>query len=148
MKVWDPTGADGAGSSFGFDGWFNPEASKEYLQTAIDELAAEGIEISTENPIYLDMPYSDYDTTSSAGQQALKQSYDDTFGGVIVINLVNEGDGDTGSAASYEPTVGWQMNYDLGGNTGWSPDYGDPQTYLDTVIPYGYECIAWGLYGS
>ena len=38
------------------------------------------------------------------------------------------------------------MNYDLGGTTGWGPDYGDAQTYLDTVIPHGYETIAWGLF--
>nr|WP_300838026.1 ABC transporter substrate-binding protein [uncultured Acetatifactor sp.] len=31
MKVWNPTGADGAGSSFSFDGWYNPEAAAEYL---------------------------------------------------------------------------------------------------------------------
>lgn len=148
MKVWDPSGADGAGSSFGFDGWYNPEAAGEYLAKAVEELAAEGVEISEENPIYLDMPYSDYDTDASAAQQAVKQSYDKSFGGLVVINLVPEGDGDTGNDASYNPTVGYMMNYDLGGLTGWGPDYGDAQTYLDTVIPNGYECISWGLYGS
>ncbi len=146
MKVWDPAGADGAGSSFGFDGWYNPTAAAEYLDKAIEELAAEDIEISTENPIYLDMPYSDYDTTASAAQQAVKQSYDAAFGGRVIVNLVAAGDGDTENDSNYNPTDGYMMNYDLGGLTGWGPDYGDPQTYLDTVIPYGYECIAWGLY--
>lgn len=148
MKVWDPTGADGAGSSFSFDGWYNPEAAGEYLAKAVEELAAEGIEISAENPIYLDMPYDDFDTTVSAAQNAVKQSYDAAFGGMVIVNLVAKGDSDTGSDAAYNPTAGYMMNYDLGGLTGWGPDYGDAQTYLDTVIPNGYECIAWGIYGS
>ncbi len=148
MKVWDPTGADGAGSSFSFDGWYNPEAAGEYLAKAVEELAAEGIEISAENPIYLDMSYDDFDTTVSAAQNAVKQSYDAAFGGMVIVNLVAKGDSDTGSDAAYNPTAGYMMNYDLGGLTGWGPDYGDAQTYLDTVIPNGYECIAWGIYGS
>ena len=148
MKVWDPAGADGAGSSFSFDGWYNPEAAGEYLAKAVEELAAEGIEISAENPIYLDMPYGDYDTTTSAAQQAVKQSYDAAFGGMVIVNLVACGDRDTENDANYNPTAGYMMNYDLGGLTGWGPDYGDAQTYLDTVIPNGYECIAWGIYGS
>lgn len=148
MKVWDPTGADGAGSSFSFDGWYNPEAAGEYLAKAVEELAAEGIEISAENPIYLDMPYDDFDTTVSAAQNAVKQSYDAAFGGMVIVNLVAKGDSDTGSDAAYNPTAGYMMNYDLGGLTGWGPDYGDAQTYLDTVIPNGYECITWGIYGS
>lgn len=148
MKVWNPTGADGAGSSFSFDGWYNPEAAGEYLAKAVEELAAEGIEISAENPIYLDMPYDDFDTTVSAAQNAVKQSYDAAFGGMVIVNLVAKGDSDTGSDAAYNPTAGYMMNYDLGGLTGWGPDYGDAQTYLDTVIPNGYECITWGIYGS
>ena len=148
MKVWDPTGADGAGSSFSFDGWYNPEAAGEYLAKAVEELAAEGIEISAENPIYLDMPYDDYNTRVSAAQNAVKQSYDTAFGGMVIVNLVAGGDNDTINDANYNPTVGYMMNYDLGGTTGWGPDYGDAQTYLDTVIPNGYECIAWGIYGS
>ena len=148
MKVWNPTGADGAGSSFSFDGWYNPEAAGEYLAKAVEELAAEGIEISAENPIYLDMPYDDFDTTGSAAQNAVKQSYDAAFGGMVIVNLVAKGDSDTGSDAAYNPTAGYMMNYDLGGLTGWGPDYGDAQTYLDTVIPNGYECITWGIYGS
>ena len=148
MKVWDPAGADGAGSSVGFDGWYNPEAAGEYLAKAVEELAAEGVEISAENPIYLDMPYADYSTEQSAAQQAVKQSYDAALGGLVIVNLVATGDSDTENDSNYNPTAGYMMNYDLGGLTGWGPDYGDAQTYLDTVIPNGYECIAWGIYGS
>ena len=146
MKVWDPEGADGAGSSFGFDGWYNPDIAKEYLDKAIEELAADGILINEEYPIYLDMPYADFSTTQSAAQNALKQSYEKDLGGLVMINLVASGDQQVQRDAYYHPSDGYMMNYDIGGNTGWSPDYGDAQTYLDTVIPHGYECIAWGLW--
>ena len=146
MKVWDPEGADGAGSSFSFDGWYNPEAAGEYLDKAVEELAAQGVVIDEEHPIYLDMPYSDYDTDGSAAQQAVKQSYESSLKGLVMINLVAAGDQDTELDANYNPTNGYMMNYDIGGTTGWGPDYGDPQTFLDTMLPYGSECISWGLY--
>ena len=56
LTVWDPTAEGGAGSSDGFDGWYNAEAAAEYMSKAIEELGALGIEISKENPIYLDLP--------------------------------------------------------------------------------------------
>ena len=146
IKVWDPNGADGAGSSFGFDGWYNPDKAMEYLEAAIEELAAEGIEISEENPIYLDYVYSDYSTLGSAADNAYKQGIDATLGGKVIVNLVASGSDDNRSYAVYYNDFGYQANYDIGGQTGWGPDYGDPQTYLDTVIPYGYMNVNMGLY--
>ena len=146
VQVWDPNGADGAGSSFGFDGWYNPAKAAEYLEAAIAELAAEGIEISEDNPIYLDYVYSDYSTLGSAADNAFKQGIDATLGGKVIVNLVAAGSSDNSSYAVYYNDYGYQANYDIGGQTGWGPDYGDPQTYLDTVIPYGYMNVNMGLY--
>ena len=56
IKVWDPTAEAGAGSSDGYDGWFNPAAARGHLEVAIEQLAAVGVEISAENPIYIDIP--------------------------------------------------------------------------------------------
>ena len=58
ITAWDPTAEGGIGSSDGFDGWYNAEAAAAELATAIEELAAQGLEISAENPIYLDLPLS------------------------------------------------------------------------------------------
>lgn len=146
MTVWDPSGADGAGSSIGFDGWYNPEAAVEYLNLAIEELAAEGIVIDENNPIYLDQYYRDYSTLGSAQDQATKQGYESVLGNKVIINLVATGDAETSRYAYYYPTNGYQMNYDIGGSSGWGPDYGDAQTYLDTLTPYNYMPIAFGLY--
>ena len=146
MKVWDPNGADGAGSSLGFDGWYLPEEAAKYLDKAVEELAAEGVEISEENPIYLDMLYDDYSTTGSAADQAQKQILEENLGGKVIINLVPTVSSDNSSYAAYYGEYGYQMNYDFGGNTGWGPDYGDAQTYLDTVVAYGYMTYALGLW--
>lgn len=146
IQVWDPNGADGAGSSFGFDGWYNPEKAAEYLELAIAELKAEGIEVSKKNPIYLDYVYSDYSPTGSAADQAYKKGIEEVLGGKVIVNLVAAGDSTNQSYAVYYNDYGYEANYDIGGQTGWGPDYGDPQTYLDTIIPYGYMNINMGLY--
>lgn len=146
MQVWDPEGADGAGSSLGFDGWFLPDEAVKYLDAAIEELAAEGIEISESNPIYLDMIYRDYSTINSSMDQAQKQIMEEILGGKVILNLVPTVSSDNASYAAYYGTYGYQMNYDYGGNTGWGPDYGDAQTYLDTLVAGGYMCYALGLF--
>ena len=43
IKVWDSTADEGNGSSDGFDGWYSPENAMEELNTAIDELKADGV---------------------------------------------------------------------------------------------------------
>ena len=49
IKVWDPTGEGGLGSSAGFDGWYNPTEAVAELNKAIDDLKAQGIEVTAEN---------------------------------------------------------------------------------------------------
>ena len=146
MKVWDPEGADGAGSSIGFDGWYNPDAAREYLDKAIAELADQGILINEDYPIYLDHYYRDYSTIGSSQDKYTQQCYEEVLGGLVKINLVATGDSKTLQNCYYYPTNGYQMNYDFGGSSGWSPDYGDAQTYLDTMTPHNYMPIAFGLY--
>lgn len=146
MQVWDPAGADGAGSSLGFDGWYLPEEAAKYLDMAIEELSAEGVEVSETNPIYLDMIYQDYSTVGSAMNQAQKQIMEEILGGKVIINLVPAVSDDNRSYAGYYGEYGYQMNYDYGGNTGWGPDYGDAQTYLDTMVLGGYMNYVFGLF--
>lgn len=138
MKVWDPAGNDGAGASYGFDGWYLPEEAAKYMDAAVEDLAAEGIEVSAENPIYLDYCYRDYSTTGAAMDQAMKQSIETALGGRVIINLIpSEGDSNNVSYAAYMGDNGYQFNFDFGGSSGWGPDYGDAQTYLDTMLPTG-----------
>lgn len=146
MKVWDPEGNYGAGASYGFDGWYDPATAAAYMDKAVEELAAEGIEVSAENPIQLDYVYRDYSTIGAAMDQAMKQSIESALGGRVIINLISVGgDSDVASYATYYGDYGYQFNYDFGGSSGWGPDYGDAQTYLDTMLPGGGMLHSCGL---
>ncbi len=57
IKAYDPAADGGSGSGDGYDGWYNVENAAAELDTAIEELAAEGIVIDETNPILLDLPY-------------------------------------------------------------------------------------------
>jgi len=124
-------------SSSGFDGWYNPEASKAYMAAAVEELAALGIEVSAENPIYLDFPVRTDSTVNMNQKQALKKSIEAATDGMIIINLVEYVTRDEYLAATYRFNVGNEANYDFNDGSGWGPDYGDPSTYLGTMLPYG-----------
>ena len=148
LVVYDPDADGGVGSSDGFDGWYNPEAAAEELAVAIEELAAEGVEISAENPIHLDLPYPSNNNSYTNRANAFKQSLEATLGGVVVMDLVAGNSFDDWYYAGYYPTYGYEGNYDLCDVSGWGPDYGDPQTYLDTLLPEyaGYMIKALGIY--
>ena len=148
MTVWDPEAEAGVGSSDGYDGWYNVDNAKEELNTAIAELKAEGIEISAENPIYLDYPYYSASETNTNMANAYKQSIESALGGAVIVNLVDCVDIYGAYYAGYFISVGSEANYDVYSYAGWGPDYGDPQTYLDTILPQytGYMTMMLGLF--
>ena len=147
LKVWDPTADGGAGSGDGFDGWYNPEESVKYLEKAIAELAQIGVEISKENPIHIDVPYGTFSETVTNRFQAYKQSIEKVTDGRIIVDLVPFADNTTFGYAYYRTTKGSEANYDITpGTSGWGPDYGDGQSYLDVIQPYGYMTKNIGLY--
>lgn len=147
LKVWDPTADGGAGSGDGFDGWYNPEESVKYLEKAIAELAQVGVEISKENPIHIDVPYGTFSETVTNRFQAYKQSIEKVTDGRIIVDLIPFADNTTFGYAYYRTTKGSEANYDITpGTSGWGPDYGDGQSYLDVIQPYGYMTKNIGLY--
>lgn len=147
IKVWDPTADGGVGSGDGFDGWFNPDAAVEYLNKAVAELAQIGVEVSAENPIHLDVPYGTYSESLVNRFNAYKQSIENNLGGLVIIDLVAFEDSTSFSYAYYRTGAGNESNYDITpGTSGWGPDYGDGQTFLDTIQPYGYMTKNIGVY--
>lgn len=141
IKVWDPEADGGVGSSSQFDGWYNPEAAVAELATAIEELAAQGIEVSTENPIYLDLPYFSGSEAYANRANALKQSIESVLGGAVIINLTECVDSTAWYYAGYYVDNSDQTNYDIYDVSGWGPDYGDPSTYLNTLNIYVGDMI-------
>ena len=142
LKVWN-----GSASS-GFDGWYNPEAAAAELAKAVEELKAQGIEVSKNSPIYIDVPVRTDSAVNMNMKQAIKQSVEKATDGMIVINLVEYATRDTYLDATYWYDTGDTANFDFNDGSGWGPDYGDPQTYLDTMLPdgAGYMTKSIGLF--
>jgi peptide/nickel transport system substrate-binding protein/oligopeptide transport system substrate-binding protein len=145
VKVWDPTLEGGLGSSDTFDGWYNVENAVAELDIAIAALAEDGIEISAKNPIELDLPVPTGSPVYNARGQVYKQSIEDALGGKVIVNIVACDSYDEWYSTGYYTESGAQANYDMYDLSGWGPDYGDPQTYLDTFLPdyngYMVKCI-------
>ena len=134
--------------SDGFDGWYNPEAADAELETAIAELSAAGVEISAENPIYIDYPYAANSEVYTNIANVYKQSVESVLDGKVIVNLVACVDYNEWYYAGYYTSYGYEANYDMYDLSGWGPDYGDPQTYLDTFLPdyAGYMAKCCGIF--
>ncbi len=131
LTAWNGT------SSVGFDGWYSKENSAAYLSKAIQELKEQGVEISAEHPIYIDLPMRNDSENNKNMKNALKQSVEEASGGCIKINLVSYATRDDYLDATYWYSSGAEANFDLNDGSGWGPDYGDPSSYLGTMLPYG-----------
>ena len=111
----------------------------------MEELAAIGIEVSAENPIYLDLPYPSNEESYTNKANAFKQSVDSVLGGAVIVNLTECVDFAEWQYAGYYTDYGYEANYDIYDLSGWGPDYADPSTYLDTFLPdyagYMIKCI-------
>ena len=148
VTVWDPTADGGIGASFGFDGWYNVDWCRELLAKAVEELKAQDVEITKENPLKLEIPYYDISDVYSNRAAALEQSIEASTEGLVDIVTIKCGGEDAYNwyYATYFPEAGDDMNFNLMDNSGWGPDYGDPSTYLDTMFLGGYMVKCIGLY--
>lgn len=151
IKVWDPEADSGAGSGDGFDGWYNVENAQAELQQAIADLAEVGVEVSAENPIQIDTFYFTGSETNTNTKQAYKKGIEQTLvdedgNPLVVVNLVGFDDSTVMQYAYYRNSTGAEANFDISHSSGWGPDYGDPQTFLDTIQPYGYMTKNLGIY--
>ena len=144
VKVWDGNNRTGDG----FDGWQDPQAAVKELEIAVEELSQQGIAVTAENPIYLDLPYFSGADHYTNRVNAYKQSLEKTLGGLVKVNPVACSDMNTVYYAGYYAGYGYEANFDLYDISGWGPDYGDPQTYLDTFLPQyaGYLTKMLGLF--
>ena len=109
--------------------------TNQYVVNADFELAAEGVEISAENPICLDLPVFTGSEQYSNRGEAFKQSVENATDGLIVINKVDCPTSGDWYYAGYYYSTGNEANFDICDLSGWGPDYGDPQTYLATMTP-------------
>ena len=143
-KVWNAE----TQMSSGFDGWYNPENAKAYLAKAVEELAADGVVIDAEHPIFLDLPVFATSETYANRAEVLKQSVEAATDKFVIINKVDCSTADDWYNAGYYPNNGYEHNFDIYDVSGWGPDYGDPQTYLDNMLPdhMGYMIKCLGIF--
>lgn len=141
IRVWD----EKKGSADGFDGWFNPENALAELNKAAQQL---NMTIDKNNPIYVDMPYFSGSEAHANRARAYKRSVETALQSRVVINLVSCASNAELLYAGYYPPTGAEANYDVCDVSGWGPDYGDPQTYLDTMLPdyAGYLMKTLGIF--
>ena len=126
------------------DGWYNPEAAKEYLAAAKEELGD-----SVSWPIYIDVVYYGASAGNTAQAQAYKQVIESTLGAEnVVVNLLEATTSEDFYACGYRASNGEAGNFDMFYGSGWGPDYGDPNTYLNTFLGggAGYMTKVIGLY--
>ena len=144
VKVYDAETASGDG----FDGWYNPDAAKEYLAKAKETLAAQGYTIDKDNPVKLDLPYAQNNETFTNMANAYKQSVEAALDGEVIITLVPANDTDEWNYTGYFTDYGYEANYNITDVSGWGPDYGDPSTFLDTFLPdyAGYVTKSLGIF--
>lgn len=144
IKVWDAENK----TSDGFDGWYNPENAVEELNTAIEELTEDGITIDESNPIQIEYPYPSAVEVYTNKANSYKKSVEAALGGKVVINLVDAVDLDGWNYAGYYVNYGYEQNYDVYDVSGWGPDFGDPCSYLDTMLPdyEGYMTKCFGIF--
>lgn len=142
IKAWDGKTSDG------YDGWYNKDEAVKELDAAIKELAKDGVEISAENPIYLDLPYFSGSEMRTQMANVYKTSVEESLGKKVIINLVECTSADEWYYTGYYTNYGYEANYDIFDLSGWGPDYGDPQTYLDTFLDEyaGYMAKCIGIY--
>ena len=127
FTVWDKEKNTGDG----YDGFYDPEYAKSELAAA----QADGIAVSKDNPIKIEWPYYSDSSANTKMSNAVKQSVEAASDGLIQIVLVDCTARANYLWAAYYPDYGYGMNAQFQAMSGWGPDYGDPQTYLATVLP-------------
>ena len=107
----------------------------------IEAAKADGIEF----PIKLDMLVVETSDRLLKQGQSFKASIEEATQGNIIINLVLR-DADTVQAIAYYNSDPALSDYDISTFTGWSPDYGDPKSFVDIYSPTtGYYMVSCGL---
>lgn len=137
----------------GYDGWYNPTEAVAELKKAITELQAAGVTVDAEHPIQLDLPTYTGSAIYLNRGNVLKQSLesvlvDDNGKALVNVNLLDCPTAMNWYNSGYYTDYGYEMNYDIFDLSGWGPDYGDAQTYLDTFLPEyaGYMAKCLGIF--
>lgn len=144
VKVWDADRQSGDG----YDGWYNVDNARSYMAKAVEELAAMGVEVSAENPIQIDYVYGDMAESFINRANAYQKVIGESLEGLVQVNTIPVSTQEELNYSSFWNPTGAENCVDISIGTAWIPDYGDPASYLDTLLPEGsgYICKYLGLW--
>ena len=128
----------------GVDGWYDVDIAYEYYKIAKEELLSTYADefggreaMEAVFPIQIDVVYMK-NSPDQIGIQILKAAVESTFGrSQVTINAVEAPNQTSYLASTYLAATGAEANYDFYYGSGWIPDYGDPATFLETMVPGG-----------
>lgn len=124
--------ASAKGGEKGTDPIYDGAKSKSYFDKARAELIAQGV-ITADDVIYVDV-LGEQDATSAAFQKAMYDSIEVSSGGWVKCNILKP--------SSDEQNKLWgttNHNYDFSMFMGWGADYGDPQSFLHTMVGESFD---------
>jgi oligopeptide transport system substrate-binding protein len=124
----------------GAAGTYNVEAAKKAFDKAKAALKAEGVEVSKEHPIILDVPVDQSVKYIIAQGNSFKNSIEKNLDGEVQVNVIKL-DKDTYNSAVYYAPSAKDDDFDMKLFGGWSPDYQDPATYLNIFSPKNGDMI-------
>lgn len=107
--------------------FYDPGLAKMLMETAKEELLGAGVQF----PIHLDILVNGESEMSFRGAQAFKQSVEAILGADVEVNLLVSTSRHFLAQKNHDT-----VNTDIYFATAWSPDYGDPKSYLDILDPY------------
>ncbi len=112
----------------GANGWYDPALARRYLKAAKEEL---GDLVSY--PIIIDIPCNSQAETNVNRITKIKQSIEASLGTENVqVNLIMAETTEDYYGCEFSAQSAADVNCDLYCGQGWSPDYQEPATYLDT----------------
>lgn len=128
--------------SDGVDGWYQADLANYYFKLAKEELLNEWADdfggrekMEAAFPVQIDVVYLAEDTQPFTN---LATSLETALGkSAIKINGVKAANEDDYLASTYMIATGEEANYDFYCGSGWIPDYADPATFLETLVPGG-----------
>ena len=113
------------------DSLHNVDKAKAKFEVAKKTLQADGVQF----PVHLDLPVSSTQTDFIRQAQSYKQSIEEALGSEnIVIDIQQVSDDELGNMTVFATSTD-NIDWDINVNSGWSPDYADPSTYLDVFDP-------------
>ena len=128
----------------GVDGWLDADIALAYYQKAKEELLAQYADkfggkeqMEAVFPIQIDIVYMK-NSPDQIAINTIKSAIEGSLGRKQVqINAVEAPTQLSYLASTYLAPTGKEANYDFYYGSGWIPDYGDPATFLETMVPGG-----------